>query len=1530
MEKIRAKLKKNLTQDQYDKLKLQGLVDPACIYFIENTKRIYVGAALFIESQGGSGIPREYSTELPDGTLLKREYNEDGDDFRISFFRKDLNEIDFHVEHTFEFAVDYNEEYPDGIGVFKIDQVPVFFSDQHPVLVDDIDQSIDGNKTFVKQLTIPNPIEDYHAATKEYVDTNHQDQQDDLEAQIDALRGFLLNDTDEEIEIINNRIDNEVETLNSRIDSEVTTINSRIDNEVETLNNTIEVEVARATAAEQKLDEKIDSETARAVAAEQVEKEERIAADEAEQARAEAAEAAEQARAEAAEEELENKKINKTAANETSGFIVGDITLNRDDQSIKFYKKTLDVFEGGLNPEYRKQIVSSDNSLDFSGSDDTISMEVVRETLYDKLVSLVTDQTISGKKTFTQEITGDIDGHADHLKYSRDLDVNLEDDGSAAEFNGTKNVTLPIRGVLPTVHGGSGKDYQFSYIPFIILTGTESETAVDAKFTPGDLIVRVNNDLITNLVIGAPKNLIDDCGLKSVSYQNEIVHYEKAPTTVVGLKGNESIFPVTASFVVNNKNYIEQFEVVAAVYCGARQSWVDGDTQFAYRIKDQFGDKEFFDVVGVIDAVSKTGNLGTVANAVTSQLYRRASGSVIKSGGSGYKVGDKFTFLTPDNKSWANLQAARGFVSEVSNGVATRVIMRDSGWYENNIGITEFSTSTNGNGTGLIISASMVQTQGTTLADVLNPYPGNSVTVLRDETFNGLSQEWIYRDENHDGNYEWIQLVPYSRERPLRGDTTYTTVDHSLTDEGGTISLSKRTKHVIDTAVLPDEDQEITGIWHIHGPTDADDISNKEYVDEQVNIERLAREADVDEEQARAEAAEEAETSRATAAEEAETSRATAAEEAETARATAAEEAETNRATTEEAAIRDEFAAADTIEKARAEAAEAAEQSRAEAEEEAETLRATTEEAAIRAEVASSEKALDDRLTLHDSNSVKLTYTPDSSHADVACDPINIDGNPVPTIEVTSRGLRIPRYSIIENQLSRSLFDWINSKLEVSNALEALYDVYDGHLYGAVFDTDRFDEIQSAHLVVKNEFINSHIPVTKGLYTIDGSGTLLELQGPDQLVDRNVDEDKIDQRQILRSDQVQNVTALKLFSDDDGNHNAVYVTPKDTDTKFANGSTHVATEAQVARVISDAFNASPNGATVVQNLEYISGITGLTEYVDTDISTYDMENRQTSGYLLGIESDDIHVSLVDDNRIKLDATRFVRKDQSTEYIKSLDTVVTGNDINITKVTHDGRDGSQISGVFTITTKPSEIVLAQSGQQIDIELFSGLASQYWRGDMTWQILDKHAVGLGNVDNTSDMDKPVSTAQAAAIKVVQDYATAVSGNLNSEISRAITRENVISGELNTETINRINADATEKARAENAESGLRADLNTEASTRASADATITTNLNTHVNNTTIHITAAERSGWNAKQAALNRTVSLTGNVTGSTTDTGGNLSISTTIAGGLKTVNSQSLIGSGNILISSTDQFGKFIQTSNPGAAPAGYVAIWYEA
>lgn len=50
--------------------------------------------------------------------------------------------------------------------------------------------------------------------------------------------------------------------------------------------------------------------------------------------------------------------------------------------------------------------------------------------------------------------------------------------------------------------------------------------------------------------------------------------------------------------------------------------------------------------------------------------------------------------------------------------------------------------------------------------------------------------------------------------------------------------------------------------------------------------------------------------------------------------------------------------------------------------------------------------------------------------------------------------------------------------------------------------------------------------------------------------------------------------------------------------------------------------------------------------------------------------------------------------------------------------------------------------------------AGTNGQYWRGDKSWQTLDKSAVGLSNVDNTSDVNKPISSATQTALNAKYD--------------------------------------------------------------------------------------------------------------------------------------------------------------------------------
>jgi hypothetical protein len=74
--------------------------------------------------------------------------------------------------------------------------------------------------------------------------------------------------------------------------------------------------------------------------------------------------------------------------------------------------------------------------------------------------------------------------------------------------------------------------------------------------------------------------------------------------------------------------------------------------------------------------------------------------------------------------------------------------------------------------------------------------------------------------------------------------------------------------------------------------------------------------------------------------------------------------------------------------------------------------------------------------------------------------------------------------------------------------------------------------------------------------------------------------------------------------------------------------------------------------------------------------------------------------------------------------------------------------------------------------------AGTTGQYYRGDKSFQTLDKTAVGLANVDNTSDSNKPVSTATTTALNLKVDKSTATTKGdiLAATAASTITRVGV----------------------------------------------------------------------------------------------------------------------------------------------------------
>ena len=111
------------------------------------------------------------------------------------------------------------------------------------------------------------------------------------------------------------------------------------------------------------------------------------------------------------------------------------------------------------------------------------------------------------------------------------------------------------------------------------------------------------------------------------------------------------------------------------------------------------------------------------------------------------------------------------------------------------------------------------------------------------------------------------------------------------------------------------------------------------------------------------------------------------------------------------------------------------------------------------------------------------------------------------------------------------------------------------------------------------------------------------------------------------------------------------------------------------------------------------------------------------------------------------------------------------------------DGSKTAAAGSATTATgaasaaaaSAAAAAASAEQAagggEPTIIPGTTSQYWRGDKTWQTLNKGAVGLSNVNNTADADKPISTATQDALDTKVPASRTVAGKaLTADVTLA----------------------------------------------------------------------------------------------------------------------------------------------------------------
>ena len=87
---------------------------------------------------------------------------------------------------------------------------------------------------------------------------------------------------------------------------------------------------------------------------------------------------------------------------------------------------------------------------------------------------------------------------------------------------------------------------------------------------------------------------------------------------------------------------------------------------------------------------------------------------------------------------------------------------------------------------------------------------------------------------------------------------------------------------------------------------------------------------------------------------------------------------------------------------------------------------------------------------------------------------------------------------------------------------------------------------------------------------------------------------------------------------------------------------------------------------------------------------------------------------------------------------------------ISTATQSALDGKSNVGHTHVTADITDLQPLLDAKEPKINAAaSSPSTKYWRGDKTWQTLDKSAVGLDQVNNTADADKPISSATQSAL-------------------------------------------------------------------------------------------------------------------------------------------------------------------------------------
>jgi hypothetical protein len=175
-------------------------------------------------------------------------------------------------------------------------------------------------------------------------------------------------------------------------------------------------------------------------------------------------------------------------------------------------------------------------------------------------------------------------------------------------------------------------------------------------------------------------------------------------------------------------------------------------------------------------------------------------------------------------------------------------------------------------------------------------------------------------------------------------------------------------------------------------------------------------------------------------------------------------------------------------------------------------------------------------------------------------------------------------------------------------------------------------------------------------------------------------------------------------------------TANSTDAQLRDRTTHTGT--QTASTISDIQSAITNNTAVLANTAKITNATHTGDATGSTALTLATVNSNVGTF----------------NNVTVNVKGLVTGASNIVYASGSGSATNTN-------TGDNATNSQYSG------------LASSKENT---ITAGTTSQYFRGDKTFQTLNKTAVGLANVDNTSDANKPISTATQTALNLKANLA------------------------------------------------------------------------------------------------------------------------------------------------------------------------------